>query len=108
MVNLKIVNVPAGEGESLCRSCRYVHMQKGHRDSEETIFCEWSRPAMRRITFNVRVCTDYSDRNHPSRWDLEATAWILVQPKEGVPSASSRPQNARTTKMTTSLRGPKH
>jgi hypothetical protein len=90
MVNLKIVNVPAGEGESLCRSCRYVHMQKGHRESDETIFCEWTRP-MRLVTFNVRVCTDYSDRNHPSRWDLEQTAWILVQPKEGGPIGFKSP-----------------
>lgn len=90
MVNFKIVNVPAGEGDSLCRSCRYVHMQKGHRESDETIFCEWTRP-MRRIMFNVRVCTDYSDRNHPSRWDLEQTAWILVQPKDGGPIGFKTP-----------------
>jgi hypothetical protein len=91
MVNLKIVSLPAGEGQSLCRSCRYVHMQKGHRDSEEMIFCQWGRPAIRRIDFNVRVCTDYSDRSHPSRWELEETAWILVQPKDGGPIGFKTP-----------------
>jgi len=75
MVNIKVLNGTPRDGESLCRTCRYVHLQKGYRDSEEMIYCDWSQT--KRILFNVRECTDYTDRTVPSKYDMEKIAWIL-------------------------------
>ena len=55
-------------GESLCKSCMWVHMQRGFRESEQTIFCNHAYP-MRAMKFAVRECTDYSSRITPSRKD---------------------------------------
>lgn len=44
MVNIKVLNGTAQDGESLCRSCRYVHRQQGYRDSEEVMYCDWGYP----------------------------------------------------------------
>jgi len=71
-MTIKIRNGTLAEGESLCRTCRWVHMQKGFRESEEAIFCEWG--ALRPVRFKVAECTDYSDRTVPTRREMEDIA----------------------------------
>jgi hypothetical protein len=63
-------------GESLCESCMWVHMQRGFRESEQTIFCNHAYP-MRAVKFAVRECTDYSSRITPSRKEMEEIALII-------------------------------
>jgi len=71
-ITLRIRNGTLVEGESLCRSCRWVHMQRGFRESEETIFCNWGD--LRPVRFKVAECTEYSDRTMPSRHEMEEMA----------------------------------
>jgi hypothetical protein len=76
---LKIKGGTLVEGESLCRTCRWVHMQKGFRESEETVFCYYG--PLRRVPFKVAECTDYIDRTIPSRAEMERMALrIHVEP----------------------------
>ncbi len=72
--------VPRG-GEPLCRTCRFAHIQRGFRESEEVIFCDYSSSALRRVPFKVAECTDYADRTVPARWEMEKVALIInVEP----------------------------
>lgn len=64
------------DGESLCRTCAWVHMQKGYRESEEFVFCNYGWP-LRRIPFKVCDCTDYHNRTMPDRKQMEAIALII-------------------------------
>ena len=54
-ITLKIKGGTLEEGESLCRSCRNAHIQKGFRESEETVFCSFGQ--FRAIPFKVADCT---------------------------------------------------
>lgn len=75
-ITLKIKNGTLVEGESLCRTCRNAHIQKGFRESEEAIFCNWTSP-VHPVLFKVAECTDYSNRLVPYRWELEKMALLI-------------------------------
>lgn len=75
-ITLKIKGGTLIEGESLCRSCRNAHIQKGFRESEEAIFCACWIP-VRPLSFKVAECTDYSNRLVPYRWELEKMALLI-------------------------------
>jgi hypothetical protein len=51
--------------KSLCHSCYWAHIQKGFRESEETVFCCFSRFCA--VPFKVADCTDFSNKNLPAR-----------------------------------------
>jgi len=74
-ITLKIKGGTLEEGESLCRSCRNAHIQKGFRESEEVVFCSWGQ--FRAVPFKVAECTDYANRNVPYRWELEKMALLI-------------------------------
>ena len=80
------------EGEPLCRTCRWVHMQRGFRESEEAIFCDYG--TLRPVRFKVAECTNYVDRTIPSRSEMEDMALLInVEPardKAGFTRAISR------------------
>ena len=59
---VRIKGAMVHEGESLCKTCRWVHMQKGFRESEEGIFCDYGE--LRPVRFKVAECTDYLDGHH--------------------------------------------
>ena len=61
--------------ESLCRSCYWTHIQKGFRESEEAVFCCFSR--FRAVPFKVADCTDFSNKNVPTREQMEKIALII-------------------------------
>src|SRR5277367_4216786 len=75
-ITLKVKNGTAIEGESLCRTCRNAHIQKGFRDSEETVFCAGFTP-LRAVPFKVADCTDYANKLVPYRWELEKMALLI-------------------------------
>jgi hypothetical protein len=64
-------------GEPLCRTCRFAHIQRGFRESEETIFCDYSYNALRKVPFKVADCTDYIDRTVPTRYEMEKMALLI-------------------------------
>jgi hypothetical protein len=74
-ITLKIKNGTLVEGESLCRTCRSAHIQKGFRESEEAIFCNFGH--LRAVPFKVAECTDYENRAVPYRWELEKMALLI-------------------------------
>lgn len=74
-LTLKVRNGTLIEGETLCRTCRNAHIQKGFRESEEAIFCDWGK--FRAVPFKVADCTDYSNRLVPYRWELEKMALLI-------------------------------
>lgn len=63
-------------GESLCRTCRWVHLQKGYRQSEESIICDYVYPS-REVLFSVRECTSYRSSITPSPKQMEEIALII-------------------------------
>jgi hypothetical protein len=60
--------------ESLCRACYWAHIQEGFRESEEAVFCCFSR--FRAVPFKVADCTDFSNKNVPTR-EMENIALII-------------------------------
>lgn len=80
-LTVKVKNGSLIEGESLCRTCRNAHIQKGFRESEEVIFCGWTTP-LRMVSFKVADCTDYANKLVPYRWELEKMALLInIDPK---------------------------
>jgi hypothetical protein len=64
-----------GEGESLCRACYWAHIQKGFRESEEAIFCCFTK--FRAVPFKVADCTDFANKNVPTREQMENIALLI-------------------------------
>jgi len=64
--------------ESLCRACYWAHIQKGFRESEEAVFCCFSN--LRRVPFKVADCTDFNNKNVPTREQMERLALIIPTP----------------------------
>ena len=64
------------EGETLCRTCRHAHIQRGFRESEEAIFCAFATP-LRAVPFKVADCTDFTNRTVPERWEMERMALLI-------------------------------
>ena len=66
---IKIKGAVAGGEESLCRSCRWAHMQRGFREGQETVFCSFG--ALRPVGFDVAECTDFEHRPVALCGDME-------------------------------------
>ena len=50
-------------------------MQRGFRESEEAIFCNFA--SLRAVRFKVADCTDFENRTVPQEWELEKLALII-------------------------------
>jgi hypothetical protein len=46
----------AHNGESVCESCKWSHVEKGHRDSEELVSCQRAYPEDS-VGFRIRECS---------------------------------------------------
>jgi hypothetical protein len=70
-MTIKIKGTVAAGPDSLCRTCRWAHMQRGFREGEEAIFCNFG--ALRPVGFDVAECTDFEHRPLllPQQWDME-------------------------------------
>ena len=65
------INIKDGtplEGESLCLTCVYAHIQRGFRESEEDVFCCYVQ--FRPVRFKVRECTAFCNRTLPTRYEM--------------------------------------
>src|SRR2546426_2417478 len=76
-MRFRIQGGTANHGEpSLCYTCRFATIIRGHRLRHEIIDC--GRLSDRgRITFRVTSCTAYADRRRASLRDMEEIAWVL-------------------------------
>jgi hypothetical protein len=61
--------------QSLCHACYWAHIQKGFRESEEAVYCCFGR--FRAVPFKVADCTDFSNKNVPTREQMENIALII-------------------------------
>ena len=84
MQTISIKKDIAREEESLCRSCYWAHIQKGYRESEEAVFCCFSK--FRAVPFKVADCTDFSHKNLPTRTQMEDLALIIPVPPARKPA----------------------
>ena len=82
----KIKGALPPEGETLCRSCRYAHIQRGFRESEESILCCFFAPPVRAVSFEVAECSDFADRTAPTRWEMERMALTINVPRARKPT----------------------
>jgi len=74
--------------ESLCRACYWAHIQKGFRESEESVYCCFSR--LRPVPFKVADCTDFSNKNVPTREQMENIALIIPTKPARKPSGFAK------------------
>ena len=69
--------------DPLCHSCKWVHMQRGFRESEELVFCNYND--IRVVPFPVRECSDYRNRTHPDWEQMEKLA-LPIEPPTNKPA----------------------
>jgi hypothetical protein len=75
-MEIHIKNGTPQHGESLCKTCLWVHMIKGYSESEEILICECVYPN-RAIPFAVRECSDYRSSVTPTPKQMEEIALII-------------------------------
>jgi len=75
MQTIVMKKAPLSDEESLCRACYWAHIQKGFRESEEAVFCCFSK--FRPVPFKVADCTDFSNKTLPTREQMERIALII-------------------------------
>src|ERR1700758_1409384 len=88
-MTMKIKGALPPEGETLCRKCRHAHIQRGFRESEESILCGFGTP-LRAVPFKVAECTDFADRCVPERWEMERMALLITVPQARKPAGFRR------------------
>ena len=61
----------------LCSSCRYATIAKGRSLREEIVSCGQLPYRRNLVPFPVYSCTEYSNRVHPTLYQMEEIAWVL-------------------------------
>lgn len=74
---------PIHDGPSLCESCRHAHIVRGLNINDDLVICGEMRRDNNRITFQVRHCTLYKNRNQPSLDMMREVAWELRTDRSG-------------------------
>lgn len=64
------------DGASLCESCSRGFIARGYRESELLVVCLALYPE-RRMTFPVRICSGYIEKNKPAIREMEEIALVL-------------------------------
>lgn len=77
MLTIRVKDGTPTGSTSLCYSCTWGHVMRGFRESQEIVYCTRFYPDVR-VPFPVRECSNYCNKNHPSKDDMEKTAWILL------------------------------
>jgi hypothetical protein len=77
-MKVKIRGGTVDHGEPpLCATCRFATVTRGRTLREELVFCGRMPFTERRVKFPVTACSEYSDRRHPTLWQMEEIAWVL-------------------------------
>jgi hypothetical protein len=63
-------------GESICKTCQWVHMIRGYRESQEVIVCTYVDPN-REVTFAVCECSHFRSSITPTPQQMEDIALII-------------------------------
>ena len=63
--------------QSLCESCRWATVIRGHKIGDEIVECDQLSSRDPRVLFPVMSCSRYSDRQLASVKEMEEIAWIL-------------------------------
>ena len=90
---------PPNDGDSLCDTCRHSRITRGRRLDEELVFCDASHIRTTQITFKVTSCSDYSDQNLPTYFDLLQQAWILQPASRKRPAGFVRASDLRDEEL---------
>ena len=72
---LKVKGGTLVEGESLCRTCRHAHIQRGYRQNEEATFCGYE--GLLAVKFKIAECTDFLDKTVPTRHEMNQMAYLI-------------------------------
>ena len=84
MSKLKIVGGTPNHGEpSLCLTCRNATVVQGHAIGQRIVQCGALCGPHDRISFHVAECSDYDDKRHPTKREMEEMAWLLLTKKAG-------------------------
>ena len=70
-ISITVRNGTAIGKESLCRTCRYAHIQLGYSESEEEVRCGYFGEQPRLVLFAVSRCSDYLSKLPDSLRDGE-------------------------------------
>lgn len=67
-------------GENLCLTCSSCILRRGHRVSEEEIYCYAmsGEHGPRQVPFAVAECTSYRDKRLEHSDSYYSTAWVLI------------------------------
>ena len=75
MNTIVMMKAALSDERSLCHACYWAHIQKGFRESEEAVYCCFSK--FHAVPFKVADCTDFSNKNLPTRAQMEDIALII-------------------------------
>jgi len=64
-------------GPSLCETCVNAHIERGYRESEETVICTVTY-FEHRVRFRVRQCSGYVEIKRQSLKQMEDIAWTVM------------------------------
>jgi len=62
------------ESPRLCDTCQYGVVTRGAPESDEEIYCMYTKQRLARA---VVECNRFTDRNLPSLWEMRQIAWVL-------------------------------
>jgi len=77
-MHVKIRGGTVQHGEvSLCVTCRHATIIQGPGLQDRIVDCDRLSDRESRIPFPVSACSGYSDRRHPTVYEMEDIAWVL-------------------------------
>ncbi len=76
-ISITVRNGTAVGKESLCRTCRYAHIQLGYSESEEEVRCGYFNEQPRLVLFPVSRCSDNLSRLVPTLYEMEKMAFVI-------------------------------
>ncbi len=76
------------DGVSKCVTCTNAHIIRGFREFEEMVYCNFAYPLIH-VSYKVRDCSNYQDRNRPD-WDQMEKLAIYVEPGSSAKPAGFR------------------
>ncbi|MGA8222696.1 MAG: hypothetical protein WB780_13675 [Candidatus Acidiferrales bacterium] len=75
-MKIQIKGGTLANGESLCENCKWSHIERGYRQSEERVTCKATYPE-HTVRFRVRECSGYAEPKRQTLEQMEDIAWVL-------------------------------
>ena len=77
-MSFNVKNGTPMHGPSLCETCTRAHIVKGYRESEILMLCRAMWEPQRIVTFAVRECSSYVEKNASTLDEMEEIAWTIA------------------------------